>query len=444
MPNEEAAAKLRVFAFILKLGHDLFNARNFDEAAVRAVNDIKAPVNFRSAALFEFADGKASLIAQSGIPEKNSRSLLALEQKKLLEKRRDDSALSLLKNSELPEVLAANEAVYLRCRLPRPAALPENSVEYILLLEYHRSVPEGMENLVLLLSNTLSEALYFHRLSPRKAVSLRHRGRKIFYLLLLLAVIGMMFIPVPESVTAEFTLHPEKQHTIYAAFDGTIAEVCRQDGEFIRAGEVIVKYDTAILKYKLAEAESALQELEAEIALEEHNSFTDDEKLGKVRLLEARRQGLIVAVSEARWFLENSVITAPESGVLVLPGGRADLLTGKALHTGEKIFDIFSGASMAAEIPVDEKDASILQRDFSATLFLHTAPEKGIHAEVKNVAAYPELTEKQTYCYKVEATLPENAGNLRHGMRGIAKLSGGNVPLGYQLFKSLLLYFRGL
>ena len=97
-----------------------------------------------------------------------------------------------------------------------------------------------------------------------------------------------------------------------------------------------------------------------------------------------------------------------------------------------------------AEIPVNEAESSVLQNKFTAELFLHTAPEESIPLKVIRVAAYPELTEQKTYCYKVRGEIPGNTGNLRYGMRGIARLSGNKVTLGYRLFKSALLYFRGL
>ena len=60
------------------------------------------------------------------------------------------------------------------------------------------------------------------------------------------------------------------------------------------------------------------------------------------------------------------------------------------------------------------------------------------------MSQYPELTEQKTFCYKVRVRLPDDSAGLRYGMRGIARLSGGNVSLGYRLFKSVVLYFRGL
>ena len=151
-----------------------------------------------------------------------------------------------------------------------------------------------------------------------------------------------------------------------------------------------------------------------------------------------------VAVLEAQWYLEHARIKAPADGILALADGRAEQLAGKAVRTGDKLFEVFGGSDMVAEIPVNERDASVLRREFRVTLFLHTAPEDAIPAEILEISHYPELTEQKTYCYKVRVRLPEDSAGLRYGMRGIARLSGGKVFLGYRLFKSLVLYFRGL
>ena len=88
---------------------------------------------------------------------------------------------------------------------------------------------------------------------------------------------------------------------------------------------------------------------------------------------------------------------------------------------------------------------AILQNnDLTVELFLHTAPQEEIPAEVVEIAAYPELTGQKSYCYMVRAQLPDTGNGLKYGMRGIAKLYSGEVTLGYRLFKSALLYFRGL
>lgn len=138
------------------------------------------------------------------------------------------------------------------------------------------------------------------------------------------------------------------------------------------------------------------------------------------------------------------MIKAPADGILSLTDGRAELLAGKSIRTGDKIFEILGGEGTIAEILVSERDGSVLYKDMSVELFLYTAPEKAIPVKILDVSHYPELTEQKMYCYKIRTELPEDKKDLRLGMRGIAKISGGNVSLGYYLFKSIVLYFRGL
>ena len=55
------------------------------------------------------------------------------------------------------------------------------------------------------------------------------------------------------------------------------------------------------------------------------------------------------------------------------------------------------------------------------------------------------MTEQRTYCYNLIAELPPTqTRDLKYGMRGIAKVEGSEVSIGYFLFKSVILYFRGL
>ena len=93
---------------------------------------------------------------------------------------------------------------------------------------------------------------------------------------------------------------------------------------------------------------------------------------------------------------------------------------------------------------VPEKDSAILEQSPSLTLFLHTSPELPIVGKILSTRRYPELTEQKTYCYKVRVKLQNAPAGLRYGMRGVARISGGRVSIGYRLFKSSVLYFRGM
>ena len=48
---QEMAARLKAFGVIMRLGHDLFNAADFQTAAVMAVNNARPVVGFASSTL---------------------------------------------------------------------------------------------------------------------------------------------------------------------------------------------------------------------------------------------------------------------------------------------------------------------------------------------------------------------------------------------------------
>lgn len=446
MANEELASRLKAFALMLKYGHDLFDAGNFSDAAALAVNNSRRLLNFRTATLLELSGGKARAIAQYGQVEANPHSRLAQVQCRFAESLKPGTEPLVVTAADgLPEELAAHDAVYCCFQLRPPANLDHADVVFFWLLEYEKEIPAYVPNTFKLLAASASEALYYQRFCKSRLREVkRHVKKRWVWGALLLLLTGAMFIRVPESATAEFTLKAPEITAAYAWFDGPIAACLAQDGEIVKKGELIVEYDTDQLNYRLSSARNALREIEAELALEQQNAFSDEERLGKVKLLEARRDTMAIAVREAQWYLDHARIAAPADGILALAAGRAEQLAGKAVRTGDKLFEIYGGDGMIAEIPVNERDASILRNSFTAKLFLHTAPETAIPVEILEVSHYPELTEQKTYCYKVRVRLPKESSGLRYGMRGVARLSGGNVSLGYRLFKSVVLYFRGL
>ena len=443
MQNEENAARLKTFAHILKFGHDLFDAGDPASAAAIAVNDSRVLLNFRNAVLFELVSGrKAQLLGQFAQTELHPHAEAAQCQKQLVENLKfNEDDCCILSTEELPEILAANNAVYFCCKLNSPV---DSEFAFIWLLEYEKEVPSYVPNLAKLMGKSVAEALTLAELARNSSWKTPRKIKKaVWFTILALLFAAAMFIPVPETENAEFSLKSQNITAAYAWYDGHLAQCLKQDGETVKKGEPIIRYDSAQRQYQYESARAALREAEENYKLEMQNAFTDEEKLGKAKLLKARCAVLQVAVKEAEWYLKHSEITAPADGVLALADGRAELLAGKAVRAGDKLFEVFDTAGMIAEILVNERSSSVLQKKFSAGLFLHTAPEKMIPAEIIEVSAYPELTAQNTYCYPVRGKIPaENAMKLRFGMRGVAKLSGTPVPLGYFLFKSLILYFR--
>ena len=445
MANDDLAARLKTFALMLKFGHDLFNARDYNAAGLQAVNDATPLLNFKSSVLFEMQGGKACPIGQSGQSVVNPNSKQLMLQKKLAESLNleEGSATLTAADGIVPELFQENNACF-ALKLSLPAA-EKSGLYFLWLLEYEKEIPAAVPNTAKLLGTSIAEALYFHKFAPRHPFKNKKVWKNAAWVLVSLLVLSaLMFIPVPESTNADFLLKAPEITTAYAPFDGIVKQCLKQPGATVRKGELVAVFDTEQLNYRLLMAQSAVKEAETELFLEQQESFTNQEKLGKVKLLQARLASLKVAVDEAQWYLKNSQIKAPADGTLILSTGKAELLNGKALRVGEKIFEIHGGKGMIADIDVNEENSSILQKKFAVSLFLHTAPDKKIPARVLEISSCPELSEQRVFCYKVSAELAAAEKDLRYGMRGVAKLSGEKVSLGYALAKRIILWFRSI
>ena len=452
---EKAPADPRVTALglIIKLTDDAFKAPDFDAAAALTVNSSHSLLRFKSAVLVEVGAEKTQVIAQYGQTElyphteqaqyqktlaahidfsENNMHLLSREYLSYMEGKGAD-ALSQLLDGDDP---------ILAIKLEPPAFLGDPGFYFVWLLEFSGTIPDYAKNASSVLARNFGQALYARRCCS-KAGKLRTAkwNKWIIRGTVAAALLVAMFIPVRERLNAEFVLKAPEITTSYAWFDGPIAKALKQDGDPVKKGETILCYDLNLLNFKLANAKNQLAEAEKEYDLESRASFVDRDKLGKVKLLEARLNTAAVAVREAQWYLAHSRINAPADGLLVLAGGRADQIENKAVRTGDKLFDIYGGEGIVAEIQVNERESSILAGKLEATLFPYTSPENGLKTQIVSVRKIPELSEQRIYCYTVKAKVIKPAG-VRYGMRGIAKLEGERIPMWYYLFRSLVVYLR--
>ena len=454
---EKVPADPRVTALglIIKLTDDVFKAPDFDSAASLIVNSSHSLLRFKSSVLVEVGKEKNQVVAQYGQTElyphteqaqlqkvlaqhldfsENNIHLLTREYLSYMEGKGADALAQLLDGDD-PILVYKMEA---------PAFIGDPGFYFVWMLEYSGDIPEYAKNSSSVLARNFAQALFARRCCSKTGKLRSAKWNKwILRGAIALAVLIAMFIPVRERLNAEFVLKAPVITSAYAWFDGPIAKALKHDAAPVKKGDPILRYDLNLLNFKLANAKNQLAEAEKEYDLESRASFVDREKLGKVKLLEARLNTAAVAVREAQWYLAHSEVKAPADGLLVLANGRADQIENKAVRTGDKLFDIYGGKGIVAEIQVNERESSILAGKLEATLFPYTSPENGLRTEIISVRKIPELNEQRIYCYTVKARVLEGGdASLLYGMRGIAKLQGERIPLWYYLFRSLVVYMR--
>lgn len=458
--NNELKSRLRAFAAILRLNRDAFSFKDLRSTALHIVNDSKTLLTYDRSSLVDLRSRR--VIAEYSQTEVNEHTRYARALTRLcrelkfgndpLEVTADcpEEILNTLsgKGKESLQVLTEDGTHLLMIPL-RHSKNPESEKNpFLWVLEYKNAIPGHVSAMVALLAADYSCALWLH--APKGFLRIWSRFlfritfARLFLLLLAAFGVALFTMNVEHTVSAEFVLKPKSAHSSYAWFDAVVKKCHVKDGQIVKKGEKILSYDTARMRFQLSAALAAYKETDAEYEQESKAAFTDREKLGKLKVLSHRRKQALVAIEEARWYLAHSEVHAPVEGMVALVDGSADKLANRALRTGEKQFDIYSGNGMIAEIRVNEKDASVLDKSPVITLFLHTKPELPIRVKVIASRYYPELTEQNIYCYNLQAEMADPVPGLRYGMRGVARVRGEKVLLGYYLFRSLVLWYRGL
>ena len=457
--NNELKARLHAFAAILRLGRDAFAAGDLTAVAVHIVNNSKMLLAYERSVLVDLR-GSPRILAEFAQMEVNQHTGYAQSVRKLCsELTVGDSPVEI--NSENPppgirsgganaawQQLTENNRKLMVLPLRAGAAPLSKKKPFLWILEYNETIPSHIPATLSLLAADFGGALWMN--TPRKGWgSLAAWLRKItvmrvFCLLLIAFIISLFLIDVEHTVSAEFVIRPKSVFSSYAWFDCVIKKCAVKDGATVKKGDRILLYDTDRMRFQLAAAQAAFKEADAEYEQESKAAFTDREKLGRLKILAHKRDQAKIAIAEAQWYLARSEIKAEADGVVTLPEGSSDKLEGRALRQGEKQFDILSGSGMIAEIMVNEKDASVLDDSPRILLFLHTRPELPIQVRILSERFYPELTEQNIYSYNIKAEMIGKVPDLRYGMRGVARVSGKKVKLGYYLFRSLVLWYRGL
>lgn len=462
--NAELKQRLRTFGAIMHLTKDAFAQKDVTSLGVHIVNNTKALLQFDRSLLLDMQGGKAVLTAEYALSAMNEHTQYAVNMKRFAQEAlkllpEDAGNLVVEKENETGKLLMEKiphvmESLFAEMKnfavVPLRSARNVHSVKepFLWILEYKEDVPRHVNATISLLAGDFGNALWSHfsaSISEKTARYLRKvTFGKVLLVLLFAFVIALFTVNIEHTVSAEFVVKSQTVHASYAWFDCIVRKCYFNDGDRIRKGDKILEYDTERMKYLLASSIAQKREAEAQYETESKDAFTNREKLGRLKVLKYKSLQASIAIEEAKWYLKNSIVKAPADGILALAGGSADALAGRALHLGEKQFELLSEKDMIAEIMVNEKDASVLSGKPKIVLFLHTRPEEPIQVEILSSRFYPELTESNIYSYHIKAKMLTDISLLRYGMRGIARVQGEKVKLGYYLFRGAVLWWRGI
>jgi multidrug resistance efflux pump len=457
---QDLKGKVNVLSAIIRASHEAFDKKDLDSLSYYIVNSSRPLLNCARSAFLDMRGHSAKILSISGQNQVNPNSEYSENLKILAEALREIGKFGeinddLLKDGKAKEKAfkaleyfqeEANHAV---CAVPLHSTDAQNTDHdlFLWVVEFPKMEKKPYEKLLFLLGKSYGQALQYLLKENSSSIfgNIMKRGRKLspFKYIICGAVIFfilMFFIKVNQTASADFEIIPAIEHISYAPFEGIIKKSFFDSGKEVKKGELILLYEKDELLYELAEAQKEFEEISAELDRIRQKSFAETQELAKVKLLALRKEKKKININRIKWRLERMDMTAKNNGTLVI--APPEEMCGRAVRAGDKLFEVLSPETLMAKVFLNEKDSSVLGKDSSMSLYLHTRPETPISGKIASVTPKPQLAENGQFCYIIKTEIKGQPEDAICGMRGIAKVKGKKVSLAYFLFRNLVLWWR--
>jgi hypothetical protein len=446
---------------LLKMAQRARAAASASELAFLAVNDSKALVPYRQAALWFAAGGVHTL---SGVVSVEANAPYAQWLNKLCralaDQHKSDTPL-LVDAATLPTELTDGWDEW----LPKSVTwIPLRSIRHATDTQSSNSTSEGglllagdavlVPEQLALLGEWMDIWQHAWRATGRPSrwsaaglpARLRswwneptHAKRKRRRLVVAAIVVGVLIFPVHLTVLAPGELVPANPATIRAPLDGVIADFAVRPNQAVIEGQPLFSFDQAPIGSKLDVAREALATAQAEYRQAAQMVLNDPRAKAQLATL----LGKIAEKQAQASFLEGqaqrSRVLAPKAGVALFDDPSEWI--GRPVQTGERIMQVAAGDDVEIEAWVPIGDAIPLADKATVHLYLSASPLTPLSGTLRYMSHRASARPDGSYAYRVRAKLDSLSGQ-RIGLKGTAKLVGDRVPLVYWMLRRPLASIR--
>ncbi len=436
----EDPAQERLFA-LLQLEKEAREAENKTALYYLGVNRTRVLLPYRQALLLEPGGSHLKVAAASDVsaPDKDAPFIRWIE--KLADRLWQENGFDQI-HALVPADLTSDEEreSWREWGSEQSLWLPlrdrEQRLRAILLLSRDAPWEESDRVLAERLRETYAHALAAIEPRPRRLTPPLKRG--LSWLLPLL-LIGVLTIPVHQSVLVPAEITPRDPVIVAAPLDGVIADFKIMPNAQVEKDQALFSFEDTVLRNTLGVAREELAVAEAELHNATQGSFADTQQRARIALLRSERDVHRVKRDYAAEQLGRIHVRAERAGIAVFRDPNDWI--GKPVKTGEKILQIADPNRLELRMELPVADAIVLEPGTEVRLFLNVDPLRPVAARLHSVSYEAELSPDDVLSYRAIAYFEANPPP-RLGLRGTAKIQGGRVPLGYYLFRRPLSALR--
>jgi hypothetical protein len=260
----------------------------------------------------------------------------------------------------------------------------------------------------------------------------------------LFALLAMaLFIPVPLTVLAPFSVVAHEPEVIAAPMNGAIEMVHVSPNQTVKSGDLLFTYNTTELQNALEIANRQVTVADARYRRAGQDAFGAGDGRRELAIAKSEYQLALAEQTAATRRFGQAEIRAHSDGTVILSD--AHEWTGRPVQTGERLMRIADENRIRFKIDLATTDAIILENNAFVRIFMDSDPLNPVAATITSAAYEAELSSSNTLVFPLEARAVELVGTVpRIGLRGTAQIHGDKVQLWFFLFRKPLSYLRQL
>lgn len=415
---------------LLGIEENALKARSATQLAFVMVNDTRALVEYRQAALHMVDQG---VVAVSGVSSVEDNAPFPLFLRRVFRAVEAGRELDAADHEEWADWLP-----------PKPLFLPLTDADGnrlgTLLLVRDKDWDESVSAVLQRLADAYAFAWAAkHRPAPLSQWRQRLTAMPRWKWRAAAAALLVLVFPVRLSVLAPAEIVPTNPAVIRAPLEGVIEIVRVTPNQTVAAGDVLFDLDRTTIAGKQEVAAKALGTARAELDQATQQAFFDPKAKSTWIIIKARVEEKQAELAQLDDLMNRAQVKAPRDGIAVMDDPSE--WVGRPVNVGEKVLAVADPQQVEVEAWMAPADLIDLEAGGPVILFLNTDPLSPVAATLSYVAFEATLQPDGLLAHRVRAGIADGA-RPRIGLKGTARLDGNRVPLVYWLFRRPLAVAR--
>ena len=214
--------------------------------------------------------------------------------------------------------------------------------------------------------------------------------------------------PVSEAVYGTGTVEPERWAKVVPLQRRRLVELCRCEGQMVRAGQILGRQDDAEERSALQQYEINQSQLERDLTRSEKDRDKNDAARTEYERAWTRLEESKSRIAAQKVRLDSLVLRAPLDGMVL----RRDGEVGEIADPSNVLFWVGQPAPMQVVAEINEEEINRIAAGQKALLRSEAFPEKALRATVAQITPKGDPTRKT---FRVYLRLPQDTP-LRIGM----------------------------